>query len=146
MYHKSFCKILALKYHWLWTNHRSSFSAKEIKHSAKKSEEHLLLFFNWRIISLQCHVSFCCTTRWISYRSTWIPSLLGPPSHALIPPLEATPERGAEFPALDSSLLLFSTWSSVHVNATRSICPPLPSPSVPTRPFPASVSLFLPWK
>ena len=32
--------------------------------------------FTWRIIALQCHVSFCCRAKWISYMYTWITSLL----------------------------------------------------------------------
>ena len=40
------------------------------------------LFYNlnfilyWIIVPLQCFISFCCTTKWISYSYTYIPSFL----------------------------------------------------------------------
>ena len=42
-------------------------------------------FFNWSIIALQCRVSFCCATLWVSHRYTYRPLLLEPPFHATFP-------------------------------------------------------------
>ena len=43
--------------------------------------------FNWRMIALQYWFDFCHTAAWISYRCTYVPSLLNlpPTSHPCLP-------------------------------------------------------------
>ena len=36
-------------------------------------ETRVCVCFNWSIVTLQCHVSFCCATVWISYMDIYIP-------------------------------------------------------------------------
>ena len=102
-------------------------------------------FLNWSIIA--CCVSFCCTTKWISYVYS-----IPPPSRPSLTPVPPTPRsrssQGAELSSLSytaaSPSCLCYTWWCIYANAT------LPMHSTPF-PLPVSTcllstSLFLPWK
>ena len=48
----------------------------------------------WSIIALQCCVSCCCITKWISYTYTYIP--ISPPSCVSLPPSLSHPSRWSQ--------------------------------------------------
>ena len=50
-------------------------------------QEGLFIHFNfyWNVIALQCRVSFCHTSTWISYMYKYILSLLNLPPNPLAP-------------------------------------------------------------
>ena len=77
--------------------------------------------FNWRIVALQCCVSFRCTAKWISEESAYIPSAL-----------DSSPFRSPQ--GIEESFLsyavgiishLFYTSSVIYVNPSLPIHPPL---------------------
>ena len=67
--------------------------------------------FYWSIIALQCHVSFCCTTVWISYMNTYTPTLLS------LPKPQSHPSRSSQSTELS---FLFYTIISTCISLEKS--------------------------
>jgi len=98
-----------------------------------------LIFFNWRIIALQCCVGFSHTSAWISHGYTYVPSLLKfPPTSHPTPPLWVVTEPQVELPASYSKfpLAFCFTYGNVYVSVLLSQFTP------PSAPAPVPASLF----
>ena len=95
----------------------------------------LIIYFNWRLITLQYCSGFCQTLTWISHRPTCVPHP-EPPSH--LPP-HPIPQGHRSAPALstlsralnlDQQAICF-IYDNIHISALPSqIIPPSPSPIV----------------
>ena len=108
----------------------------------------ILIYFNWKIITLQYYEVFCHPSTWISHKYTcvslsWNPLLT--PLHTLS--LWVIPEHQLWCPAsyIKLPLVIYFTYGNVHVSVLFSqITPPLPSPTESKSLFFTSVSLLLP--
>ena len=94
---------------------------------------HSFYWYFWNIIALQCCVSFCHITAWITYMYAYIPSLLSfhPPPHPTLGHRRAL----SWAPSAHSSFLLtvYVTHGGVYMSAPLSpSVPPSPSPVVST--------------
>ena len=53
------------------------------------------IYFNWRVIALQCCDGLCHTSTWIGHRYTWVPTILNtPPTSPATLSLRVVPEPG----------------------------------------------------
>ena len=108
-----------------------------------------LFIFNWRITALQYWFDFYLASTWISYRYTYVPSLLNLPSTShlsqVTEPRFEFPESCSKFP-----LAIYFTYASVY--ASMLLSPFIsPSPSFPSTflsisLFSVSMSLLLSYK
>ena len=97
-----------------------------------------LFIFSWKTIALQYCVDFCHTSRWISRRYTYVPSLLNfPPTSLLILPLSVVTEHWVWAPRVTQQILTVClTYGNINVSMLLSqFIPPSPSPTVPTHVF-----------
>ena len=106
-----------------------------------------LIYFNWRLITLQYCGGFCHTSTWISH---WCScgSHPEPPCHLLPHPIPlgcpSAPALSALLHASNWGLIIYFTYGNVHVSMLFSqIIPPSPSPTESKSLFFTSVSLLL---
>ena len=107
-----------------------------------------LIYFNWRLITLQFCGGFCHTLTWISHRCTCVL-----PSQTLFPPPSPSHPSGLsqstsfEWPAscIELAMVICFTYDNIHVSMLFSqVIPPSPSPTESKNLLFASVSLLLP--
>ena len=73
-------------------------------------------FSYWRIVDLQCSVSYCCKAKWISHMYTYIPSLLD------FLTSQGTKELKVAFPLLYSKVSLVIYF----IHSINSVCVSIP--------------------
>ena len=108
----------------------------------------ILIYFNWKIITLQYYEVFCHPSTWISHKYTCVSPSCNPlltSLHTLSP--WVIPEHQLWCPAscIKLALIICFAYGNVHVSVLFSqITPLLPSPTESKSLFFTSMSLLLP--
>ena len=80
-----------------------------------------LIYFNWRIITLQYCGSFCHTLTWIGHRYTWPLILNPPPTFLPTHPSGLSQSTSFECPAtcFELALIIYVTYGNIHVSKKK---------------------------
>ena len=106
-----------------------------------------LIYFNWRLITLQYCSVFCHTLMWISHGCTYVrhpepPNPRPSPSHPSGSSQWTSPEHLVS--CIKPGLAICFTYDNIHISMWFSqIIPPSPFPTESKRLFYISMSLFL---
>jgi len=113
-----------------------------------------IIYFNWRLITLQYCSGFCHTLTWISNGCTCVhhpepPSHL--PPHPIPPPSPSHPSGSSQCTSPEHPVsctkpgpAIWFTYDNIHISTLPSqVTPPSPSPTESKRLFFASVFLWL---
>ena len=126
-----------------------SFAVLHIRSSLLPSFFLFLIYFSWRLITLQYCDGFCHVSMWISHGCTCVPHP-EPPSHHPLPspshPSGLSQNTSLECPAsyTELALVIYFTYGNIHVSVLFSqIIPPSPFPTESKSLFFTYVSLLL---
>ena len=102
-----------------------------------------LIYFNWRLITLQYCSEFCHTLTWISHGCTCVPHPEPPsPSHPSGSSQCTSPEHPVS--CIEPGLAIYFTYGNINIPMLFSqIIPPSPSPTESKSLFFTSVSLLM---
>ena len=127
-----FCNSNSLKDSIFFLNGKKFYKAKNF----------FLVYFNWRLITLQYCGGFCHTLTWISHGCTCVPPWPSLPIHPSGSSQCSSPEHAVS--CIKPGLAICFTYDKIHVSMLFSqIIPPSPSPTESKSLFFTSVSLLL---